>query len=332
MRRFLSITFCMVLLFGVLCLPVFAQLEQELLSQPNNLTVTQMVADDDNPNGGVVLHFNIDNVPLGYEDSEGLYYYVDCEEKIGENGVWKNIGGPMADELEEGFGYWEAPGKYTYSNTWAEDYKGILVSYRVRMKIDDTDAFSEPIAVTPWSNVASVGIKASSWAVTEIANAIGYGLVPDSINDDFTRPITREEFTELAVRLYEVYTSMKAEPAPASTFSDCTNPEVLKAFKLKIVNGVGNGQFKPKALTKRQEIAAMLNRAIKVFAPTADFSTEGAPSFSDEKSIASYFVENVKFMSKKAIITGSNGKFDPLGTCTREQAVLMAVRSYEKYK
>lgn len=333
MKRFLTMAVCLVFVFGVMCLPAFAALDQDLLSQPHDLSVTQMVADDDNPNGGVVLHFNIDNVPLEYEDNEGLYYYyVDCEEKIGENGAWKNIGGPMADELVEGFGYWEAPGKYMYSNTWSEDYKGILVSYRVRMKIDDVDAFSKPIAVTPWSNVASVGIKASSWAAPEIEKAMGYGLVTDSISGDFTKPITREEFAELAVRLYEVYTSLKAEPAPANTFSDCTNPEVLKAFNLRVVNGVGNGQFKPKALTKRQEIAAMLNRAIKVFAPTADFSTAGAPSFTDEKSVASYFVENVKFMSKKGIITGSNGKFDPLGTCTREQAVLMAVRSYEKYK
>jgi hypothetical protein len=30
-------------------------------------------------------------------------------------------------------------------------------------------------------------------------------------------------------------------------------------------------------------------------------------------------------------IQGSNGKFDPKGTCTREQAVLIAVRVYEKY-
>ena len=331
MKRFISIALCLVLVFGVMCLPVFAALDPDLLSQPNNLTVTQMVADDGNPFGGVILHCKIANIPMEQDAEEIDYYWMDFQQKIGDNGAWESIGGPLTSEIVEGF-YLSAPGECEYTYTWSEDLSKTLVSYRVRMKIDDVSAFTEPAAVTPWSNVASVGIKSSSWAAPEIAKAMGYGLVTDSISGDFTKPITREEFAELAVRLYEVYTSLKAEPVPSDTFSDCTNPEVLKAFKLGIVNGIGNGKFDPKALTNRQQIAAMLNRAIKVFAPAANFSTTGAPSFTDQKSVASYFLENVKFMSLKGIIKGSNGKFDPLGTCTREQAVLMAVRSYESFK
>jgi len=331
MKRFLSIAMSLVFMFGVLYLPAFAALDPDLLSQPNNLTVTQMVADDGNPFGGVILRCKIANIPMEQDAEEIDCYWMDFQQKIGDNGAWESIGGPLTSEIVEGF-YLSAPGECEYTFTWTEDLSNTFVSYRVRMKIDDTDSFTEPAAVTPWSNVTSVGIKASPWAAPEIEKAMGYGLVPDSISDDFTGPITREEFAELAVRLYEIYTSLKAEPAPSGTFSDCTNPEVLKAFKLGIVNGIGNGKFDPKALTNRQQIAAMLNRVIKVIAPDADFSTAGAPTFADQKSVASYFLENVKFMSKKGIIKGSDGKFNPLGTCTREQAVLMAVRSYESYK
>ena len=331
MKRFLSVSVCIVLVLGMLCVPAFADLDPKLLSQPYDLTVIQMVADDGNPFGGVKLHCKIDNVPMVIDD-EGTYNYsMDYQQKIGEKGAWESIGGPLTEEMVEGF-YKVAPGEYVYTITWSEDYSNTVVSYRARMIIDDTDAFSEPIAATPFSNVTDVGIKASSWAAPEIEKAMAYGLVPASISGDFTQPITREEFAELSVLLYRVYTGKDAEAAPESAFTDCKNPEVLKAYKLGIVNGVGNSKFDPKALTNREQIAAMLNRAVKVIAPGADLSTSGAPVFSDEKIIASYFLENVKFMSKNGFIKGSNGKFDPKGTCTREMAVLIAVRVYEQYK
>jgi len=36
-------------------------------------------------------------------------------------------------------------------------------------------------------------------------------------------------------------------------------------------------------------------------------------------------------MSKNGLIKGSNGYMDPKGTTTREQAVLIVLRTYEKY-
>ena len=76
----------------------------------------------------------------------------------------------------------------------------------------------------------------------------------------------------------------------------------------------------------------MLNRAVEVIRPDADMSIEGAPSFSDEKEIAPYFISNVQFMAKNGFINGvGNNKFAPKDTSTREQAVIVAVRVYETY-
>ena len=53
--------------------------------------------------------------------------------------------------------------------------------------------------------------------------------------------------------------------------------------------------------------------------------------------IASYFLENVMFMSKNGFITGFSAipkgtfTFNPKGTCTCEMAVIIATRVYEKY-
>ena len=51
---------------------------------------------------------------------------------------------------------------------------------------------------------------ASTWAVPELDKADGYGLITDKIKDNMSVPITREEFAEIAVRLYEINTGKAA--------------------------------------------------------------------------------------------------------------------------
>ena len=178
---------------------------------------------------------------------------------------------------------------------------------------------------------------------SELDKAAEYGLITSSIKDKMSEPITREEFAELAVLLYEKTTKETAQPESPNPFTDSNNPEVLKAYKIGIVTGVGNNKFDPKALTNREQVATMLSRAVRVMVPDADFSIEGAPSFSDEEHISNWALEHVKYMSKIGVIKGSEGKFMPkavttaevasgYATTTCEQATLMAVRIYEKFK
>jgi hypothetical protein len=191
---------------------------------------------------------------------------------------------------------------------------------------------------SPFSNVISIGTPAyyrgaSDWAMPELDKAVEYGLITDSIKANMSGPITREEFAEVATRLYEVYTGKKAEAAPAATFTDTNNPEVLKAYKLGIIFGIGDNKFDPKSLTNREQIATMLTRAVGIIKPTVDLSGEGTPVFADQSEIASYCLDSVKFMTKNGILFGVGGnRFDPKATCTREQAVIIAVRVYEAYK
>jgi len=85
-------------------------------------------------------------------------------------------------------------------------------------------------------------------------------------------PITREEFAEVAVKLYEKYTGKNAVAGNMSVFSDTTNPEVFKAYNLKIVNGTDTAKklFTPKGLVNRQQAAVMLFRTISAMNPGAD--------------------------------------------------------------
>lgn len=184
--------------------------------------------------------------------------------------------------------------------------------------------------------------NASNWATAEMNKADSYGLIPGSLQGaDMTKPITREEFAELAVKLYEKTTGTAITPASPNPFKDTTNPEILKAFKVGVTTGISATEFAPKELTNREQVATMLSRAIRVMAPGGDFGTAGAPTFSDKKDISSWALDHVLFMSRLGIIKGTDGKFMPkatttaqtvagYATTTREQAIAMSVRSFEQ--
>lgn len=190
--------------------------------------------------------------------------------------------------------------------------------------------------------VTQTSLKTSSWAQSDINKADGYGLIPASLKDaDLTKPITREEFAELGVRLYEKATGIKAAASPTNPFNDTQNTEILKAYKLRITSGTSTTAFSPNALITREMIAAMLLNAIKAIVPDGDFSTAGAPVFPDQNDISSWALESVKYITKMNIIRGIDGKFMPkatttvqqaagYGNTTREQAVLMSLRSFEQ--
>lgn len=176
-------------------------------------------------------------------------------------------------------------------------------------------------------------IDASSWAVPELERASEYGFITDKMGDKMNVSITREELAELAVLLYEKYTGAKAIPAEINTFADTVNPEVLKAYDLDIVEGTDSfwKLFSPEDTATREQVAVMLYRTIKAMDTGADMEVPAAGTFSDEGDISRWALEAVSFMNRNEFIKGGDGRIDPQGTCTREMAVLVTARIYEKY-
>jgi hypothetical protein len=240
-----------------------------------------------------------------------------------------------------------------YKDSKITDYAAAAYDVKVRYKIDER-AYQQSGATalnwlySPYSNTLSYGMPAwsaaSKWATGELEKADEYGLIPDILKGaDLTKPITREEFAAMAVLLYEKTTGKKASAADPNPFTDTKDQDTLKAYALGITTGVTPTTFAPKELINREQIATMLSRAIRVMVPGEDFSTAGAPTFSDQKDISSWALEHAKFISKIEVIKGTNGKFMPkatttaqkaagYATATREQSLAMGVRIYEKYK
>jgi hypothetical protein len=180
--------------------------------------------------------------------------------------------------------------------------------------------------------------------VDELEKANDAGLIPEILKGkDLTKPITREEFAELALLLYEKTTG-KAVTIPQNPFTDTVNPQVLKAFSIGITQGTSTTTFEPNVLINREQCATMLFRTIKAIAPEGDYSIDGVKDFPDQADISSWAVEGTKFMSKLGIIKGdTSGNFMPkavtdaqkavnYGMASREAAILMSVRTYDQYK
>lgn len=188
---------------------------------------------------------------------------------------------------------------------------------------------NEATATTLGQSTPLVG--ASSWAIPEIQQAITYGLTTNKVLSDFQKAITREEFCELAVKLYEALAGVPAVPASPNPFTDTSNPDILKAYELGITKGVAPDRFAPGNPISRQEIAVMIVRAIKASNPSLDTTVTGVPQFADEHLIASWAINEVRLCYNYDIMKGTGGLvIDPLANTSREQAIVLMKRTYEK--
>lgn len=284
--------------------------------------------------------------------------FWDWSEKI-DGGEWSEFGGggylSVITEAEEA----KVPGKTnTYVFTFNPIDEGSLqeivikshtYSYKILFSFDYYEGWPNVAPIySAASNAVSIGSgsfysNASDWAKTELQKASDLGLIPEILNGaDMTKAITREEFCELAILLYEKTTGKAAQAYSPNPFTDTTNSQILKAYKIGITTGTSSTTFSPNVLINREQCAAMLFRAIKSIAPSHDFSVTGIKDFPDQKYISSWAVDATKYMSNLGIITGdAQGNFMPkattsaqeasgYGMATREQAIALSVRTYEK--
>ncbi len=176
-------------------------------------------------------------------------------------------------------------------------------------------------------NVAASNMP-SDWALIEINNAKNAGIITTAITRNYQKDITREEFCELVVKLYEKLTNQTAT-AGADMFDDTDNQEVLKAYSLGIVKGVSSNEFAPYNNITRQEICVMLTRCIDMAIDGSDITSFTTNSFADRSKIANWAVDSVDYAFDNNIIKGiGENKIDPLGNTTCEQAILLAYRIF----
>jgi hypothetical protein len=207
-------------------------------------------------------------------------------------------------------------------------YNCILVPERIKMIYNSTAAAPSTPPVSTVSNAPS------SWAVAEINKAKELNLTTDKVLSNYQANITREEFCELAVKLYEALSGKPAEPVTSNPFTDTTNQEILKAYNLKIVNGVSADKFAPNNSVTRQEICVMIIRTLQAAKPGFAMATNDDLTFADEKDIAPWAKTAIRSLNTNGIMKGVGTtaiSITPTGNTTREQAIAMVKRTFEGF-
>ncbi len=171
----------------------------------------------------------------------------------------------------------------------------------------------------------------SNWAIQEIEKANELNIVPQNLFKDYQENITREEFSEMILNLYESLSNKQAIASSINVFKDTNNLKILKVYNLGIVKGREEGIFDPDESITREEIAVMYFRMLKVIDERVAVG-EYKLSFTDRNKISSWAKEAVSFMVSKSIIKGSgNNIFSPKATTTREQAIALSLRIYNEF-
>ena len=174
------------------------------------------------------------------------------------------------------------------------------------------------------------GYSASPWALDELSKADERSLIPAILRkQDLRDDITREEFAEAALHMWQFLSGGVAVIPVRNPFTDTDNENVIMAYNLGIVQGFGDASFRPDELVTREQMAVMLVRALRRVEPDADYSTAGAPEFSDTDEISGWALDESLYLARLGVILGSEGRFSPKGNATREMALLMSVRTAE---
>ena len=184
--------------------------------------------------------------------------------------------------------------------------------------------------------------RPSVWALEEVQQAYDLSLIPEALTDFYQQPITRLEYCRMTMQVLRQKTGKTTEelvetyrlPGAAAGFSDCDDPDVVAAAAIGAVFGPGDGTFRPDGLITRQDAAVMLLQASAAIGMEVRLM-EGL-LYTDGEQISPYARLAVSWASTVRDSTSGmpvmagvgNGRFDPLGTYTREQAMLTALRLF----
>lgn len=200
---------------------------------------------------------------------------------------------------------------YNALNHWYEPDVLIAIEYRGKQGV--------------WRNPTRKD-KVSGWVEAEVDAAAQAGYVTESCKAYQTYTITREQFASLAVNYLEKKTGQAIVPAPADTFTDTVDEDVLKAYAAGVVQGMGDGLFGPGRPLSREQLATMLWRAMEKAGVTAE--PTDLSGYTDNGQVSDWARESVAALAGLKVMEGTGGGLlSPKNSCTVEQAVLLVYRA-----
>lgn len=197
--------------------------------------------------------------------------------------------------------------------------------------IEDNANNVAPVNNAPIKNTTVNINTASSWAVSEINEAVNKNLTTAKSTNNFKAFITREEFCEVIMKLYDAMGG-KTINNTSNPFKDTSNPEIIRAYNAKIVGGTTETTFSPYDNLTREQLCVMLVRALDAAGVNYSKSIDFSQSYTDKSFLSSWAYDSVKLLNGYKIFNGSGSKLDPRGTVTKEVAIILLKRTFDKFK
>ena len=115
---------------------------------------------------------------------------------------------------------------------------------------------------------------------------------------------------------------LSAAPVMAADYDNHWAKEAITKWSdYDVVEGYGDGVFKPNQEVKRSEIAAFI---VRIFGLE---TTAGAVQFTDV-SASAWYAQDVAKVSAAGIMQGASGKFNPNGFATRQEVAVTLVNAF----
>lgn len=174
----------------------------------------------------------------------------------------------------------------------------------------------------------------ADWALYEVTAMDQLDLIPESLMDaDLSGEITRQQMCSLAVATYERVTGTEVEiPMMRSVFAPFTDTDdidVLKAHTLGIVQGDGNGLFRPDDSLTRLEFFCFVGRYLRASGmelTAEDYSD--LKQFTDAASLPAWAMEPTQLTVGLDIVRGSGTTLDYSRIATAQEALAMFYRAH----
>lgn len=172
---------------------------------------------------------------------------------------------------------------------------------------------------------AYAGYSVSDWAQKAVAAAENAEILPDGLDGDLARDITRLDFCRIAIKTFEKCKEVEEVPVDG-TFTDTDSADVYALSAMGIISGRGNGVFAPQDRITREEAALILSRmAEQLNIEPANRTIE----FSDMPE--GNGADSVKKIVSLGIMRGmGDGKFAPGEGLSIEQTAIAMLRILER--
>lgn len=187
-----------------------------------------------------------------------------------------------------------------------------------------------------WLNGSYYADAAGHWADADIRSVAQKGWMTGTSSIAFSpqAPLTRAQAAAILVRALRLAEQTPASATAAASFKDVPasywgRNEIELARRNGLVDGFADGTFAPDRPVTREQLSAMLFRALGM----ASGGTEGQAgqmAFSD-MTPARWSWEAVGAMQRKGLLQGyPDGTFRPAATMTRAEAAVLLLRSEDE--